>query len=72
MEVSVKGETLFDATKGDIIGENALLGLTPNRKRNRTCVAKTMCELCRLSRRDFFDLLETCSSFRSASLDRKP
>ena len=64
VEVSVKGDRLFDATKGDIIGENALLGLTHNGRRNRTCVAKTMCELCRLSRRDFFDLLEGCPTFR--------
>ena len=48
---------LFEAESGDVIGENALLGLTLDGRRQRTCIAKTMCELCKLNKKDFGYLL---------------
>ena len=50
----------MDATRGDMFGENELLGLTVEGRRNRTSVAQTSCELCRMSASHFRALLESC------------
>lgn len=44
-------------TQGDIFGEMALLGLTPNGLRLRTCTAISVVELCEMQWDDFQDLL---------------
>ena len=44
-------------TQGDIFGEMALLGLTPNGLRLRTCTAISVVELCEMQWDDFKDLL---------------
>ena len=51
---------VMDATRGDMFGENELLGLTLEGRRNRTSVAQTSCELCRMSAAHFRALLESC------------
>ena len=48
---------LGNANSGDIFGENALLGLTPDGKRNRSTVCLTMCELCELRKDELHELL---------------
>jgi len=49
---------LGNANPGEIFGENALLGLTPDGKRNRSTFAKTMCELCELRKEELHELLK--------------
>lgn len=61
--VVMHGEEIFEARKGDVFGENALLGLSLDGRRQRTCIAKTMCELCRLDKDDLSSLL-TIDEFR--------
>jgi CRP-like cAMP-binding protein len=63
VEVKVQGETVLTAETGDLFGENALLGLTSDGKRNRSSFAKTMCEICALRKEDLWDLLKI-ESFR--------
>ena len=60
VSVSVESEVVMEAVPGDIIGENEILGLTVEGHRNRTCIAKTSCELCRLSAEGFYFLLRSC------------
>lgn len=56
--VSVNATPIMDAHTGDMFGENALLGLTPDGRRNRSSFAKTMCEVCVLRKGDLNDLLK--------------
>jgi len=58
VEILVRGEVVSELTTGDLFGENALLGLTSDGKRNRSSIAKTMCEVCALSQKDFMELLK--------------
>ena len=60
VSVLVDGDVVMEAKQGDMIGENAVMGLTSNGRRNRSCVAKTSCELCRLTAKDFVELLRSC------------
>ncbi len=60
-----KSRFLGNADSGDIFGENALLGLTPDGKRNRSAICITMCELCEL-RKDDLDELLRMEDFRRA------
>ena len=55
VSIMVMGEEVMEAMHGDLIGENEILNLTQGYRRNRTCVAKTSCELCRLLRCDLLD-----------------
>lgn len=48
----------MEAQCGDLFGENAMLGLTPDGQRNRSAFAKTMCEVCMLRKKDFHALLK--------------
>jgi CRP-like cAMP-binding protein len=57
--VVMHGEQVFEAKKGDVFGENAMLALSLDVRRQRTCIAKTMCELCRLDKDDLSSLLTT-------------
>jgi CRP-like cAMP-binding protein len=57
VSVTMHGAELFEAHTGNAIGELALLGLSPDGRRQRTCIAKTMCELCKLNKDDFGCLL---------------
>ena len=50
----------MDERRGQRAGENELLGLTVEGRRNRTSVAQTSCELCRMSAAHFRALLESC------------
>ena len=58
VSVCLNGEEIFEAQTGDVFGENALLGLSLDGKRQRTCIAKTMCELCKLHKEDLTVLLK--------------
>ena len=58
VEILVRGEVVSELTTGDLFGENALLGLTSDGKRNRSSMAKTMCEVCALSQKDLMELLK--------------
>ena len=60
VSVSVEGELVMEAGAGDLFGENEILGLTIEGRRNRTCIAKTSCELCRLNAEGFYFLLRSC------------
>jgi len=60
VSVSVQSELVMEAGPGDIFGENEILGLTMEGRRNRTCIAKTSCELCRLNTEDLYSLLRSC------------
>jgi CRP-like cAMP-binding protein len=57
VSVTMHGAEVFEAHTGNVIGELALLGLSPDGRRQRTCIAKTMCELCKLNKDDFGYLL---------------
>lgn len=57
VSVTMHGLEMFEAHTGNAIGELALLGLSPDGRRQRTCIAKTMCELCKLNKDDFGSLL---------------
>ena len=48
--VVMYGEQVFEAKKGDVFGENAMLDLSLDVRRQRMCIEKTMCELCRLDK----------------------
>uniref|UniRef100_A0A7S4PDA0 Cyclic nucleotide-binding domain-containing protein n=1 Tax=Guillardia theta TaxID=55529 RepID=A0A7S4PDA0_GUITH len=61
----VHGQEISVARRGDLFGENALLGLTLTGRRTRTSISKTLCELCKLQREDFYGLLEN-KSFRKS------
>ena len=63
VEIKHRGETLKIAKRGDLIGENAILGLTTDGRRNRSAHAISMVELCALSIHDFRDLLINCPGF---------
>ena len=54
---------LLDVGPGYMVGEMALLGLTPDGKRCRSAKALTMCELCMLSKTDLLDLMYTSNNF---------
>ena len=56
--VCVNGEVLVEARCGDLFGENALLGLTRDGRRNRSAFAQTMCEVCVLRKPDLMALLK--------------
>ena len=58
VSVCVDGVPIMEAQCGDLFGENAMLGLTPDGRRNRSAFAKTMCEVCVLRQRDFRELLK--------------
>ena len=64
-QVSIKtsGERNFVAQQGDLFGELAIMGLTPNGLRMRTAIAVTVCELCEFSKEDFWELLTTQRGF---------
>lgn len=64
VSVLVMGEEVMEAVHGDLIGENEILNLTQSYRRNRTCIAKTSCELCRLSADHFFELLRSCKDLQ--------
>jgi len=57
------GPKTVTASKGDLFGELALLGLTHNGLRMRTCVAISVCELCEFSWEDFEDVLKKQKGF---------
>jgi hypothetical protein len=65
VSIMVMGEEVMEAMHGDLIGENEILNLTQGYRRNRTCVAKTSCELCRLSSDHFLELLRSCSDLQT-------
>jgi hypothetical protein len=48
---------------GDLVGENAVLGITADGKRTMQAKTKTMCELCTLYIQDFTHLLEEYPQF---------
>jgi hypothetical protein len=56
-------------TQGDIFGEMALMGLTPNGLRLRTCTAVSVVELCEMHWEDFKQLLVTQKSLLSKVLE---
>ena len=64
VSIMAMGEEVMEATHGDLIGENEILNLTQGYRRNRTCVAKTSCELCRLCADHFLELLRSCSDLQ--------
>lgn len=65
VEVFVAHQLLKTCYSGDLVGENALLGLTPDGKRSISATTKTMSELCVLYTDDFNQLLLECPSFRA-------
>lgn len=60
-EVEVKGRQSIKVIlgRGQIFGEMALMGLTPDGRRIRTASGLTHCEFCVLSREDFEELIRT-------------
>jgi len=61
--LSIGGRVVEEVQPGGLFGELAMLGLTQDGKRARTAVAKTTCELCMLSRRDFEEMLRANIDF---------
>ena len=60
VEVFYEQQLLKTCSTGDLLGENAVLGLTPDGRRNIHATAVTMCELCALFVSDFIELLQVC------------
>ena len=65
VELFVAHQLLKTCYSGDLVGENALLGLTPDGKRSISAKTKTMSELCVLYTDDFNQLMLECPSFRA-------
>ena len=63
VEIFLGGRLLKSCYRGDLVGENALLGLTPDGKRSISAKTKTMSELCMLKTEDFNQLLLECPIF---------
>jgi CRP-like cAMP-binding protein len=57
VDLYADGEFLTQASRGEMFGENALLGLSKSGLRTRTAVARTMVELCELSQENLSRLL---------------
>jgi len=55
--LSSKGESVAVAQRGDMFGELGLLGLTETGRRLRTAVSISECELLRMSKENFRDLI---------------
>jgi CRP-like cAMP-binding protein len=65
VSIQKDGEELCEAKRGDLFGENALLGLCDDGgRRTRTCVAKTSCELCQMTAAQFFELMHSCKDLQ--------
>jgi hypothetical protein len=58
-QVSMKGwgYQTYHLERGDVFGELALLGLSPDGLRMRTATVQSVCELCQLAKQDLNDLL---------------
>ena len=63
VQVTRKEEDLAVVSRGDLFGENALLGWSCDGKRNRSSWALTMCDLCVLTKDDVAHLLEHDKTF---------
>ena len=63
VKVTRKGDELAILSRGDIFGENALLGWSFDGKRNRSVTALTMCDLCVLAADDVSHMLKHHNSF---------
>jgi CRP-like cAMP-binding protein len=63
VELRGKGGKGRMASSGGLFGEMAILGLSPDGKRLRSSWARTVCELCEMSREDLIHIMSSRPSF---------